>query len=99
MNRECRRCRARAINVQKRYLLRGTRKLARAVLTASCDDQACPGEFRERFPYEGGVGIHTLGERCRGDFLAVEKAKSRHNVRRNGELNARSRHRISHWHM
>ena len=99
MNRECRRRRAGAINVQKRYLLRGTRKRARAVLTASCDDQACLGEFRERFPHEGGVCIHTFSEGRRGDFLAAIITKSRHNVRCNRELNARRGHQISYQHM
>src|SRR5947209_16466986 len=81
MNCECRRCRACAINVQKRYLLRRTRKLARAVLAASCADQACLREFRERFPDEGGVRIHTFSEGCRRDFLfGVMETKRRHDV-------------------
>src|SRR5580692_11317424 len=99
MNTECRRCPAGAINVQKRYLLRGTGERARAVLTASCDDQTRLREFRERFPYEGGVCIHTFSEGCRGDFLAAIITKSRHNVRCNRELNARRGHQISYQHM
>ncbi len=42
MNRKRWGCRASTINVQKRYLLRGTGEPARAILTARGDDQACP---------------------------------------------------------
>jgi hypothetical protein len=76
MNRECRWCRAGPINVQKRYLFRGTPKGTRAVLTARCVDQTSLGEFRKRFPHETGVCIHALGESCRRDFLASKKPRA-----------------------
>src|SRR5271166_177355 len=57
MNREYRRRRAGAIDVQKSYSLGGAREPARAVLAARRVDKACLSEFRERFPHEGGVGI------------------------------------------
>src|SRR5690348_6729944 len=93
MNRECRWCRAGPINVQKRYLFRGTRKGACTVLAPRCDDQASLGEFRERFPHEGGIRFHAFGEGRRRDFLSVKKTKRCHNVRCYRELNACGGHR------
>ena len=95
MNRECRRRRTGLINVQKRYLFRGTRKGARAVLTAGCGDQASLGEFRERFPHESGVGIHARSECGRTYFPAAKKTKNCHDMGGNRELNVRDGHRIS----
>src|ERR1700733_4698986 len=53
MNRECR---WRWLDkFPKALLVQGTRKSARAILTARSDNQASLGEFRGRFPHEGGV--------------------------------------------
>ena len=74
MNRECWRRRAGAINVQKCYLPRRTRKRASAILTARCDDQSCLGEFRERFPHEGSA--FTLSARV-AEGISLPRKKPR----------------------
>jgi len=94
MNRECRWCCGGPINFQKRYLFRGTRKGAHAVLTARRDNQAGLGSFDSDFLTNVGSAFTLSARVAEKDFLPVKKAKRRHNVRCNRELNARRGHGI-----
>src|ERR1700726_1459070 len=88
VNRKRRWCRTGTVYVQQRDLSGRTRKHARSALAALCHDQARLGELGERLSNEGGVGVHTVGQGRRGDFLAVEVTQGRHDVRGNRKLDA-----------
>jgi len=88
MNRKRRWCRAGTVYVQQRDLSRRTRKYARSALAAFCHDQARFRELGERLSNEGGVGVYTVGQRRRRDFLTVEVTEGSHDVRGNGKLDA-----------
>src|SRR5258707_15074227 len=77
VNRKRRRCRTGTVYVQQRDLPRRTRKHARSALAPLCYDQARLRELGERLSNERGVGVHTLGQSPRGDFLAVVVTQSR----------------------
>jgi len=81
-------CRTGTVYVQQRDLSRGTRKHARSALAAFCHDQARFRELGERLSNEGAVGVHTVGQGCRGDFLALEVTQGSHDVRGNRKLDA-----------
>src|SRR5882724_4003526 len=95
MNRKCRRRCTGTIYIQQRDLPRRTRKHARSALAARCHDQARFRKLRERLSNERGVGVHTLGQSPRGDFLAVVVTQTRHDVRGNRKLDAFYRHNFS----
>src|SRR6266852_6385533 len=88
MNRKRRWCRTGTVYVQQRDLSRRTRKHARSALAALCHDQARLRELGERLSNEGGIGVHTVGQGRRGDFLAVVVTQGRHDVRGNRKLDA-----------
>jgi len=88
VNRKRRWCRTGTVYVQQRDLSRRTRKHARSALAALCHDQARFRELGERFSNEGGIGVHTVGQCRRGDFLAVEVTQGSHDVRGNRKLDA-----------
>src|SRR5580658_2188931 len=95
MNRKCRRRCTGAVYVQQRDLSGRTREHAGAALSAFCRDQARFRELGERLSNERGVGVHTLGQDRRGDFLAVVVAQGRHDVGGNRKLDALYRHIFS----
>src|SRR5258706_398351 len=88
VNRERRWRRTGTVYVQQRDLSRRTRKHARSALAAFCHDQARFRELGERLSNEGGVGVHTVGQGRRGNFLAVEVTQGSHDVRGNRKLDA-----------
>src|SRR5260370_37034014 len=88
MNRECRWSLAGSINIQESDLLRRASKSASAVLAAGCDYQSSLRQFREGFPHEGRVRIHTCSKSRRSNFLAVVVTQSCHEVRCYRKLNA-----------
>src|SRR6267378_3018356 len=88
VNRKRRWCRTGTVYVQQRDLSRRTRKHARSALAAFCHDQARFRELGERLSNEGAVGVHTVGQGCRGDFLALEVTQGSHDVRGNRKLDA-----------
>jgi len=88
VNRKSRWRRTGTVYVQQRDLSRRTRKYARSALAAFCHDQARFRELGERLSNEGGVGVHTVGQCGRGDFLAVEVTEGSHDVRGDRKLDA-----------
>src|SRR5260370_3527989 len=88
MNRKCRRRCTGTVYVEQRDLSRRTRKDTRSALAAFCYDQARFRELGERLSNEGGVGVHTVSQGRRGDFLAVEITQGSHDVRGNRNLDA-----------
>src|SRR6267378_1901840 len=88
VNRKRRRCRTCAVYVEQRDLSRRTRKHARSALAPLCYNQARFRELGERLSNERGVGVHTLGQGRRRDFLAVLVTKGSHDVGRNRKLDA-----------
>src|ERR1700730_15128219 len=95
VNRKRRRRRTGTVYVEQRDLSRRTRKHARSALATFCHYQACFRELGERLSNERGVGVHTVGQGCRGDFVAVVVTQSSHDVRSNRELDAFHRHTFS----
>src|SRR5882724_1490467 len=88
MNRKCRgRCTG-TVDIQQRDLPRRTRKHARSALSAFCHDQAGFRELGERLSNERGVGVHTLCQGRRRDFLAVVVTQGSRDVRGNRKLDA-----------
>jgi len=59
-----------------------------SALAAFCHDQARFREPGERLSNEGGVGVHTVRQGRRGDFLAVVETRGSHDVRGNPKLDA-----------
>src|SRR5260370_42387446 len=88
MNRKCRRRCTGTVYVEQRDLSRRTRKHARSALAPLCHDQARLRDLGERLSNERGVGVHTLGQSPRGDFLAVVVTQGSHDVRGNRKLDA-----------
>src|SRR5713101_10047944 len=88
VNRKRRWCRTCTVYVQQRDLSRRTCKYARSALAALCHDQPRFRELGERLSNEGGIGVHTVGQCRRGDFLAVEVTQGSHDVRGNRKLDA-----------
>src|SRR5712664_1352492 len=88
VNRKRRWCRTRTVYVEQRDLSRRTRKHARSALAPLCHDQARLRELGERLSNEGGIGVHTVGQGRRGDFLAVVVTQGSHDVRGNRKLDA-----------
>src|SRR6266852_86519 len=97
VNRKRRWCCTGTIYVQQRDLSRRTRKHARSALAAFCHHQARFRELGERLSNERGVGVHTVGQGRRGDFLALEVTQGSHDVRGNRKLDAFHRHTFSRW--
>src|SRR6266849_10982677 len=95
MNRKCRRRCTGTVYVQQRDLSRRTRKHTRSALAPLCHDQARLRELGERLSNERGVGVHTLGQGRRGDFLAVLVTQGSHEVRGNRKLDTLHRHNFS----
>src|SRR5882757_4845768 len=88
MNRKYRRRCTGTVYIQQRDLPRRTRKHARSALAPPGHDQARFRKLGERLSNERGVGVHTLGQSPRGDFLSVVVTQSRHDVRGNRKLDA-----------
>src|SRR5215472_9056559 len=88
MNRKRRRCCTGTIYVQERDLSGRTRKHARSALSPPCYDQARFRKLRERLSNEGRVGVQTVRQGRRRDFLAVVVSQGSHNVRGNRKLDA-----------
>ena len=76
MNRECRWCGAGAIDVQKRYLLRGTREPASAILSARGDDQAGLGGFDSDFLTKVGSAFTLSASSAEGISLPRKKLRA-----------------------
>src|SRR6267143_3989522 len=88
VNRKRRWCRTCTVYVEQRDLSRRTRKHARSALAPLCYDQARFRELGERLSNERGVGVHTLCQGRRRDFLAVVVTQGSHDVRGNRKLDA-----------
>src|SRR5215469_9820653 len=88
MNRKRPWCPTRTVYIQQRDLSRRTRKHARPALAAFCHHQARFRELGERLSNEGRVGVHTVGQGCRGDFFALEVPQGSHYVGGNRKLDA-----------
>src|SRR5712664_412407 len=88
MNRKCRWCCTRTVYVEKRDLSRRPRKHTRSALAPLCHDQPRLRELGERLSNERGIGVHTVGQSRRGDFLAVLVTQGSHDVRGNRKLDA-----------
>src|SRR5713226_6948947 len=83
MNRKYRRRCTGTVYVEQRDLSRRTRKHTRSALATFCHNQARLRELGERLSNERGVGVHTVGQGRRGDFLALEVTQGSHDVRGN----------------
>src|SRR6267154_1945974 len=88
VNRKRRWCRTCTVYVEQRDLSRRTRKHARSALAPLCYDQAGFRELGERPSNERGVGVHTLCQGRRRDFLAMVVTQGSHDVRGNRKLDA-----------
>src|SRR6266481_4334474 len=88
VNRKRRRRRTRTVYVEQRDLSRRPRKHARSALAPLCYDQARLRELGERLSNERGLGVHTLCQDRRRDFLAMVVTQGSHDVRGNRKLDA-----------
>src|SRR6266403_547157 len=88
MNRKYRRRCAGAVYVEQHDLSRRTPKHTGPALAAFCHDQAGFRELGERLSNERGVGVHTLCQGRRRDFLAVVVTQGSHDVRGDRKLDA-----------
>src|SRR2546429_10004522 len=88
VNRKRRWCRTCTVYVEQRDLSRRTRNHARSALAPLCYDQARFRELGERLSNESRIGVHTVGQDRRRDFLAGEVTQGSHNEIGNRKLDA-----------